>query len=136
MFNDAGVRRGRIAGLPILLALALCLPGSLYAQGPLMQPSAVWAPAYPGPTLPADTTTTIPQTHWATGAIIGGATLGLLTAGLASGFCGYGETGEHDCTTRTIVGFLMGAGVGAALGAFIGARFPKHPKPVEEEGFD
>ena len=142
------VERTHTPRVLIALALALCLPGSLHAQGPsaptpdsaavakavrgpLMQPSAVWAPA--APALPGDTTAARPETHWARGAMIGGAVVGLGVAWFAAEMCD-GDSGSEDCGAETIGGFLIGAAVGAGLGAFIGARFPKHPKPVEEAG--
>lgn len=145
--SDTPVRSSwRNAAFAFLLAIGLARPA--HAQGvspripdspapaaerspPLMQASPVWAPAAASTTAQAlDTTTARPETHWATGAIIGGAALGLFTGWFTAGRCSESDSGTHDCVPSAIGGFLMGAAVGGALGAFIGARFTKHPQPA------
>ena len=56
--------------------------------------------------------------HGETGAIVGGAVLGLGGALLGNGLCQSNE----KCTGATLGGAAVGAVVGAVLGAFIGAR--------------
>lgn len=54
--------------------------------------------------------------HGVTGAIIGGAVLGVGGAILGNGLCDSGG----KCTSATIAGAAVGAVVGAVIGAFIG----------------
>ena len=56
--------------------------------------------------------------HGETGAIVGGAVLGVGGALLGNGLCDSNES----CTGATIGGAAMGAVIGAVLGAFIGAQ--------------
>lgn len=125
--NVAHTKSGN-GGTRIVLALLIVVLHArpALAQGPRVSfPEPVSAPM----PLPADSGS-IPQTHWVRGAVIGGATLGLLSALLAAGLCSFNETGEN-CTAETTGAFFIGAALGAGIGAFIGARFPKHPKPTE-----
>lgn len=93
-----------------------------------MHSSSVWAPAAPAEQAAlGDTTAARPQTHWVRGAVIGGAVLGVGTALFAAAWCD-SDSGTESCGSATAESFLIGAAVGAGLGAFIGARFPKHPK--------
>ncbi len=73
---------------------------------------------YPG----ADSTR-IPPTHWRTGAFIGGAALGLLTAVAFVGVCGF-DSPCHRPVLFALGGFALGGGVGFAVGALIGGQFP------------
>lgn len=116
-------------GLLLFAAIAVILPAPASAQSsPLMHSSSLWAPAAPAEQgVLGDTTAARPQTHWAKGAIIGGAILGVGTAWFAAEMCD-SDSGGGDCGVGTVEGFLIGAAVGAGIGAFIGARFPKHPK--------
>lgn len=115
--------------IPVVFAAVLLLASSASAQSsPLMHSSSLWAPAAPAEQGElGDTTAARPQTHWATGAIIGGAVLGIGMAWFTAGMCD-SDSGGGDCGAGAVGGFLMGAAVGAGIGAFIGARFPKHPK--------
>ncbi len=73
---------------------------------------------------PADTAR-IPPTHWKTGAIIGGATLGLLGAVVFVGACGF----DHPCHRPVwygLGGFALGGVLGFGIGALIGGQFPAH----------
>jgi hypothetical protein len=68
----------------------------------------------------------IPRTYWLEGAIIGGASVGVLSALY---FRGLGESGDR--TAGTIAGFVLGGVVGFTGGALIGGQFRKssHTRP-------
>lgn len=83
------------------------------ARGPLRQPLAldsVWRDIQP--------------THWKEGALIGGVSVGLGMAILASGFCRNSDT-AGDCGGTFTLGFLAGGVLGGLVGALIGGQFPK-----------
>jgi uncharacterized membrane protein YeaQ/YmgE (transglycosylase-associated protein family) len=66
------------------------------------------------------------NTYWKEGGVIGAVLLGIIGAVLLDGICGDNSAGEH-CGTETVGGAVIGAGVGFAAGALIGAQFPKGP---------
>lgn len=66
----------------------------------------------------------IQPTHWKEGALIGGVSVGLGMAILASGFCGYSDNGG-DCGGTFTAGLLAGGVLGGLVGALIGGQFPK-----------
>jgi hypothetical protein len=67
--------------------------------------------------------TTIPPTHWRTGALIGGGALGLLGAVTFIGLCGY-DGPCHQPVLAAAGGFALGGLVGFGVGALIGGQFP------------
>jgi hypothetical protein len=102
-----------------LLSL-LALPASASAQAPRIapRPSIVFAQSTLTVTSrPAN----LPETHWKTGAIIGGVGLGVLGAVAMQGVC---ET-ESCATGAAIGGFLIGGFIGGITGALIGGQIPK-----------
>jgi hypothetical protein len=87
-----------------------------------LQPAIALQPP-PARLLPARDSTRIPHTHWKTGALIGGTTLGLLTAWMFAGLCG-GEGPCHQPVLSAVGGFALGGMTGFGLGALIGGQFP------------
>jgi hypothetical protein len=70
----------------------------------------------------------LPETHWKTGALIGGVGVGLLGASAMYGLCGMESS---DCEGYLIGGFLMGGLVGGVTGALVGGLFPEGPSAGE-----
>jgi hypothetical protein len=86
-------------------------------RGPLRQslvPDSVWRDIQP--------------THWKEGALIGGVSVGLGMAILASGFCRSSDNGG-DCGGTFTLGLLAGGVLGGLVGALIGGQFPKAEDP-------
>lgn len=64
--------------------------------------------------------------HWETGAIIGGATFGVITALLAVTACSMDDSGDPPSRAKCgLVGFTGGALVGGVIGGMIGTAFPR-----------
>ena len=109
--------------LLILFALLL-VPMSLAAQRLTPVPSyaaSTWplasrAARFDGSRLSKD----IPRTYWLEAGIVGGASVGTLSALY---FRGLGESGDR--TAGTIAGFVLGGVVGFTGGALIGGQFRK-----------
>jgi hypothetical protein len=70
----------------------------------------------------------IQPTHWKEGALIGGVSLGLGMAVLASGVCRNWD-GGGDCGGTFTLGLLAGGVLGGLVGALIGGQFPKAEDP-------
>lgn len=103
----------------IATALVVATPAVVAAQAPALHiaPSAsvlFHQVAVPETARPAPANV---GGHGVTGAIVGGAVLGVGGAILGNGLCDSGGR----CTSATIAGAAVGAVVGAVLGAFIGA---------------
>jgi hypothetical protein len=81
-----------------------------------------------------DSVRKIKKTYWVEGALIGGATVGVLFAALAGGFCGDSDsnTAGGPCWDNVLLGALVGFGTGGSLGALIGGQFNKAEENPEE----
>jgi len=124
--------RGETAAMFRILVLSavLLVPTSLAGQRLTPVPSYAGAPP---PSLARaagfDRTpfsTEIPHTYWLEGGIIGGGSVGVVSALY---FRGLGESGDR--TAGTIAGFVFGGVVGFTAGALIGGQFHKssHTRP-------
>ena len=71
---------------------------------------------------------TYPGTYRTEGAIVGAILLGIVGALLVDKFCGNDRNGSDEhCSTKTLGGAVLGAGIGFTFGGLVGARFPKGP---------
>jgi len=84
------------------------------------------------PTLPAfsaqDSVNVNRATYVWEGAAIGAGVLGLATAWLVGGFCGYNDA-RQDCTGAYLGGGFVGAFIGGIIGGMIGGNVQKSRQP-------
>lgn len=123
----------------LALASALSLPAAAHSQPDTrdQRPLArAVAAAFDSPALapsPAATFQNGSRDSLTNGMIIGAVAGGLLGAVGGAMGCGYGEIldafpdEEESCTTPTLVGAIVGAGLGSLLGAGVDAMFERAP---------
>jgi len=120
----------KLAGI---LFVVLGFPIAGAAQAPRIAPraSTVFAPsAPPAPGMQVN----LPETHWKTGALVGGLGLGIFGAYAGYGLCMDSEDptiSTGACVASGFGGFLIGGLIGGVTGAMIGGLFPKGPVPGE-----
>ena len=83
----------------------------------------------------ADSVKKIKPTYWVEGALIGGATLGVLAGVVAGGFCADPDsnTTGGPCWDNVLLGTVFGFAVGGSVGALIGGQFNKAAEDEPEE---
>ena len=133
--------------LPLIIsALTLLACGSAAAQQaeiawPLLS-NASTSPIYTtwpaGPLdfrgLVRDQVDTVPRqikpTYWKEGGLVGAAVAGIPSALLVRELCLYLEYPRTGCVGETLLGGVIGGGVGFLLGALVGGQFNKAPRPL------
>jgi hypothetical protein len=78
--------------------------------------------------------TSIPETYWLEGALIGGTVAGILIGALAGGFCSDSDSGggNEPCWDDMLLGAAVGLAAGGSLGALVGGQFKKRPKGSQQ----
>lgn len=69
-------------------------------------------------------------TYWKEGGIVGAAVAGIPSALFAGALCAYLEYPRTGCVGETLLGGVIGGGVGFLLGALVGGQFNKTPRPL------
>jgi hypothetical protein len=100
------------------------LGGNVFYQGSAS--TLLRTPLPPNRVTVTPDTGTVPPTHWAEGAVIGGVGLGAAFAFLTYELChDLNESASTNCTSEALGGALLGAAIGFVVGGLVGGAFPK-----------